>query len=365
MLISKDRSRVSWRLIVVATLFQIGIAFVLHRVPFVKDAFSGLARGVTTLFGFADEGAAFIFGGLADFSNAWGFVFFIRVFAIVIFFSALTRILYRLGVMQLVVGALGSVMRRTMGISGEEAVACAANVFVGQSEAPIAIKPYLKGLTDAQLTVVMASGFATMSGSLLGACVSIMGGGDAEKETEFAKHLITASFMSVPAAVMFARVLMPGETTDKPPEAVRIASLGDKSILEAIGNGAVDGMMLSVRIAAVVLAMVSLLALLDWPLRSIGEIPAIDAALANAGIEDLTVTTVFGYVFAPVAFMMGIAQQDMVTAGSVLAHGVIANEFIGFTELGEADAAGLLMPASVVTLSYAICGFANFTSIGV
>lgn len=362
---STARRRVDLRLVVVGILLQVVIAVVLLRLPGTAEAFDRLAALVARAISFADEGARFVFGSLADASGPWGFVFGFRVLPVIIFFAALMALLYQLRIMPVVVSAMAWCLRRSLRVTGTEALATASNVLIGQTEAPLCVRPYLAGMTRSQLMVVMTGGFATIAGSVLAGYVTFLGGEDEARRIEFARHLLAASLMSAPAAFVMAKLLVP-EVDSPHDEEVRAEDLRPgENVLDAIAVGASDGVRLALNVAGMLIAFVALLALADWPIRSLGDWAPIAGWRDANGFGPWGIAPTLGLFFAPVAWLMGVTAQDSRLVGELLGTQIVATEFVAYLRLAEIQDSGGLSHRSVVIATYALCGFANLPSIAI
>ncbi len=367
--LSSDRRKIRPRIVIVGLLLQLTLAFLLMRVGPVVEAYDWLAGVFTRVLSFSEEGSRFLFGNLADDSQAWGFVFAFKVLPVIVFFASIMAVLYHLGVMQRVVGVLAWMLRRTLGVTGEEALAAAANVFVGQTEAPLCIKPFVPRLTRSQLMLVMTGGFATIAGSVLSAYVLMLGGDDEASRVAFAKHLLTASAMSAPGAFVMAKIFVP-ETEDVPEFSAELSDTPrTANLLDAAAAGAGDGLKLALNVAAMLVAFVALLALVNWPIEALGETRTGDWIEGVLGIDTLSLGSLLGLLFRPVAYLMGLQGSDAAAVGSVLGTGMFATEFLAYLQLSDLMAAegsepGISPRAAAIT-TFALCGFANFPSIAI
>jgi len=377
--LSEDRGRMPWRLVIAGVGVQFALGLLFLRVPVVVDvvdAIAGLINGVITK---ADRGIEFIFGPeLADPAGPWGFVFAIKVLPIIIYFASLMAVLYHVGVMQRLVVAFAWVLRRTLGVSGTEALAMASNVFVGQTEAPLCIRPYLDRMTRAQLATLMVGGFATIAGSVLGAYVGVLAGDDPARRVLFIKHLLTASVLSAPAAFVMARVIFP-EKDEAFDEGLHLISSDSKrahtNVLDAAAAGATEGLKLALNVGGMLIAFVSLLWLINWPLEAIGRIGFVRGYLESAGVinaargETLDLQTLLGALFMPIAWAMGVPWSDAPLFGTLLGEKLVLTEFVAFDHLGriinERAPGEALSDRAEQIGAYALCGFANFASIAI
>ncbi len=374
--LSTNRARISWRLVGVGLAVQTALAALILRAPLVKDIFELLGWFVNQVISRSAQGTQFVFGSaLLDDRGPWGFIFAVKVLPIVIFFSALMSVLYHLGVMQRIVSALAWVLRRTLGVTGAEAMCMAANVFIGQTEAPLTIRPLIAGMTQAQLMLIMLGGFAHIAGSVLGAYVLMLGGTDEAARTLFAKHLIAASVMSAPAAFVIARIILPETEAPPPedPEALKGASAEDHAnVFDAAASGASTGLRLAANIAAMLIAFISLLALLDWPLAALGEVEPVKAWMVERGMtHGLSLQVILGQVLAPLAWTMGVPWRDATFIGGLMGEKLVLTEFVAYLHLSEAlqaardGAPGAISDRAGQIGAYALCGFANFASIAI
>ncbi len=368
--LSTARRRISPRIVVVGIAMQVLLAWLLLVCPPVVWAFTRLAAVVNRVIRFSDAGVAFIFGPrLMDETGPWGFIFAIKALPVIIFFASLMGVLYHMGLMQRVVAGLAWVMRRFLRVTGAEALAMAANVFVGQTEAPLCVKPYIEAMTRSQIMALMTGGFATIAGSVLAAYVGILGGGDALRQELFIKHLLTASLMSAPAAFVIAKIMVP--ELEVPPDEARF--LHDQprethNLLDAAALGATDGLRLTLNVAAMLIAFVSLLALVNWPIEALGDLKGIAAWRAAHGIPPFSLQYFLGWLFTPLAWLMGVPASDCQVFGSLLGEKIVATEFVAYLSLADAIGPATparLSPRSAQIAAYALCGFANLPSIAI
>ncbi len=370
LLLSKDRAGIRWRTVGAGLLLQFALAFLLLRFAPVVAAFDLLAAAVAKVISFADEGTRFLFGSLAEPSGAWGFVFAVKVLPIIVFFAALMGVLYHLGVMQRLIALLALLLRRTLGVSGVEAMSAAANVFVGQTEAPLTVRPYIARMTRSQLMCVMTGGFATIAGSVMAAYISMLGGDDPAARTLVAKHFMTACVMSAPAAILFAKIMLPEreEPVDELPGARAAPPRTTSNALDAAAEGATDGLRLALNVGAMLVAFVSLIALVNWPLAALSELELswlpIASWRAELGLPVLTFQNILGTVLQPLAWLMG-GGAESAKLGAWMGEAVIATEFVAYADLAESIRAGEVAPRTQLIATFALCGFANLPSIAI
>lgn len=356
---SSNRRRISPRIVIAGLAMQLVIAWACLSFTPVVELFQALAQGVTRVISFADEGTVFLFGNLADASKPWGFVFAIKVLPVIIFFASFMSVLYYLGIMQPIVAALAWVLRRTLGVTGAEALSGAANIFLGQTEAPLTVKPFIASMTRSQIMAIMTGGFATIAGSVLAAYVGILGGDTDEGKVLFAKHLMTASLMSAPAGFVMAKIMLPETETPPSEELGSLKGEGEvkaRNVVDAAAAGATEGLRLAANVAAMLVAFVALIAMLNWPLA---------AFCTWQKFEPLTFQAILGMVFKPLAWCMGVPAKDCGLFGAVLGQQVIATEFVAYLDLGKHIANGTMDKRSCQIATYALCGFANLPSIAI
>lgn len=378
--LSTNRARVPWRLVLIGVMVEILVAGAILWVPGIKDAFEILGRIVNRIIEMSEAGTDFVFGpALRDPSKPWGFIFAVKVLPIIIFFSALMSVLYYVGIMQRIVAVLAWCLRKTLRVTGAEATCMAANMFIGQTEAPLTIRPLIPRMTRAQLMLVMLGGFAHIAGSVFGAYVMMLGGTSDASRAMFAKHLIAASVMSAPAAFVMARIIVP-ETQQPPAEdaqSLRAATEEDHAnVFDAAAGGATTGMKLAANIAAMLIAFVSLLALINLGLSSLFEGLHMMGWLREHGVPEPSLQVFLGKLFAPLAWTMGIEWKDAPLIGSLLGEKLILTEFVAYLHLADAihavpgvadqgEIVSRLSPRSAQIAAYALCGFANFASIAI
>ena len=348
-LLSGNRRAIRLRIVAPAFALQAGIALLVLYVPAGKAIIAGMSRGVSNLLGYAQAGTDFIFGPLAR-PEVGGTSFAIAALPVIIFFASLVSILYYLGIMQFIIRWVGGGIQKVTGISRVESLCCAANVFVGQSESPLVIRPYLASLTPAQLFTVMASGMAGVAGTILAAYASMGIQID---------YLLAAAFMSAPGGILMAKIIMPDNPDDAEIEPVILPDASHEeekpaNLIMAAAQGAQTGVKLAVAVGAMVLAFVALVALANGLLGGVGN---------WFGYPDLSFQMLIGKIFAPVMLLLNIPWNEAQIAGGLFGTKVVLNEFVAFIELGQVQ--GTLSPATVAITTFALCGFANFSSIAI
>ena len=358
-LLSEQRRRIAWQTVLVGLALQLSLAILVLWVPLGQTLFDAIGRGFVTLIGFTAAGSEFVFGPLAD-GETFGFVFAFQVLPTIIFFAALMSCLYHLGVMQKLVEGMAWVMTRLMKVSGSESLATAANVFVGQTEAPLVVRPFIIGMTRSELFALMTGGMATIAGGVLAAYVLLLGGASPEEQAFFAKHLISASIMAAPAALVMAKLLIPESEVSETVGTVRTTiERPHVNLIEAAAGGAGEGLKLALNVGAMLLAFLALIALINWPLGWAGSITGLEDWLG----QPLDLALILGWIFAPLAFLVGVPWSEAVTVGGLIGTEIVANEFVAYVALGDLQVD--LSDRSVLIATYALCGFANFASIAI
>ena len=348
-LFSNNRKAINLRTVLGALAIQIGFAALILYVPFGRDALQATANGVSNVIAYGNEGINFVFGGLADPSNV-GFIFAVKVLPIIVFFSGLISVLYYLGIMQAVIKVIGGALQAALGTSKAESMSAAANIFVGQTEAPLVVRPYIKNMTQSELFAIMAGGTASIAGSVMA--------GYAGMGVPLT-YLIAASFMAAPAGLLFAKILFPQteQFTDKQPDTDD--SEKPTNVLEAMAGGASAGMQLALNVGAMLIAFVGLIALINGILGGVG---------GWFGYGDLTLQSIFGWIFKPLAYLIGVSWDESAIAGQMIGMKLAVNEFVGYLEFAkylQPDTAVVLSEKTKAIITFALCGFANFSSIAI
>ncbi len=367
--LSTDRKRINYRIVISGLVLQFITAFLFLKSGPVLALFDGIGNAVARICSFADAGTSFIFNKVADpDAGPWGFVFAVRVLPVIIFFASLMSVMYHLRAMQFVVAGFAWVLRKTLGVTGAEAVSSAANIFLGQTEAPLLVRPYIATMTRSQLMSIMTGGFASIAGSVLAAYVGILGGTDEATRALFAKHLVAASVMSAPATFVAAKLMVP-ETEVPRDESLR-SLLSDqrttRNVVDAAAAGASDGLQLALNVAAMLVAFVALIAMLNWPLAALSEWGPIATWRDTHGhLPVFTIQNLLGLIFKPVAWMMGVSTEGTTQFGSLLGQQVIVTEFVAYADLGQMIKQGTINSRDAQIATYALCGFCNLPSIAI
>lgn len=367
---SQRRSMINWRLVGTGIALQFIIALSILKVPLINQLFDYIAQFFQAVLTFSEAGAKFLFGNLITDLPTFGYLFAFQVLPTIVFFSALTSILYYFGILQRIIYGMAWVMKRTMGLSGPESLAAAANVFIGQTEAPLVIKPYLEGMTRSELLCLMTGGMATIAGGVFAAYIGFLGGSDPVLQQYFAKHLLTASIMSAPAAIVAAKILFPERREKAIEEQMTMSGEVGTNLLDAISRGTTDGLRLAINVGAMLLVFTALIYMANQMLlHSIGAWTGWNeriVAVTGGRFEGLTFTYVLGLIFAPLAWVLGTPSGDILVVGQLLGQKTVLNEFFAYAELKTIRDAGItLEPKSLIIATYALCGFSNFASIGI
>ncbi|MCG6187461.1 NupC/NupG family nucleoside CNT transporter [Maribellus maritimus] len=366
-LFSTSRRNIPWRTVFIGLLIQVLLAIGVLYVPFIRIIFEFLGKIFVKILDFTKEGSTFLLGDLMD-AETYGYIFLFQVLPTIIFFSALTSLLFYWGIIQKVVYGLAWVFTKALKISGAEALSVAGNIFLGQTESPLMIKAYLEKMSKSEILLVMTGGMATLAGGVLAAYIALLGGDDPMLRLEFAKHLLTASVMAAPAAIIFSKMLVP--PTDAINKEIEVSrdKIGS-NVLDAITNGTSEGVKLAVNVAAMLLAFIAFIAMFNFIVGKIGEWTSLNEVIArgtNGRYDGLSLQFILGYTFAPLMWLIGVCPEDIITVGRLLGEKLILTEFIGYISLADLKATGVFTETkSVIMATYILCGFANFSSIGI
>jgi CNT family concentrative nucleoside transporter len=367
---SANRKRINWRTVGVGLGIQLMLAIGVLKVPAVQWFFNVLGSFFNNILEFTLAGSTFVFGNLMDIDNPnIGYVFAFQILPTIIFFSALTSVLYYLGIIQRIVKSLAWLLTRSMGISGPESLSIAGNIFLGQTEAPLLIKAYLEKMNRSEILLVMIGGMATVAGGVLAAYIGFLGGNDPVLRLEFARHLIAASVMAAPGAIVVSKMLYPQtEAVDDKIE-VSADKIGS-NLLDAIANGTTEGLKLAVNVGAMLLVFVAFIAMINGILGWVGDLTTLNGWIAaNSPYASLSLEAILGALFAPLMWLIGVNSSDIMMMGQLLGIKLAASEFVGYIQLAElkdfANPMHLGYQKSVIMATYMLCGFANFASIGI
>ncbi|HYF70012.1 MAG TPA: nucleoside transporter C-terminal domain-containing protein [Ohtaekwangia sp.] len=376
-LLSGHKKQIDWKLVGAGLVLQLVIAICVLKVPFIRDVFETIGNGLVTFLGFALNGAQFLFGDLAKNSDSTqnvrhnlGFLFAFQALPTVIFFSSVTAGLYYLGILQKIVWVFAWVMTKTMRLSGAESLSAAGNIFLGQTEAPLLVRPFIKRMTSSELHCLMTGGMATIAGSVMGAYITFLGGADRDQLIVFATYLLCASLMNAPAAIVMSKIILPETEPEKIDQSLIVSkeAIG-VNLIDALASGAADGLKLALNIAAMLLAFIAIIYAINWILvDGIGTWTGLNQWVQEStggAFQGFSLQYIFGQVFRILAFAMGVSWDESLNVGSLLGQKMVINEFVAYLSLSDMKSAGLLSEKSIIISTYALCGFANFSSIAI
>ena len=367
-LFSSNKKAINWKTVGIGLSFQLLIAIGVLKVNFIKNAFEGVGQLFVNVLEYTKAGSEFLFGGMLDI-NSFGFIFAFQVLPTIIFFSALTSVLFYFGIIQVIVKGMGWLLTKLLNISGAESLSVAGNIFLGQTEAPLLIKAYLEKMNKSEMLLVMIGGMATVAGAVLAAYIGFLGGDDPALRLTFAKHLLAASVMAAPGAIVISKILYPQTEPINTDVKVSSEKIGS-NFLDAIANGTTEGLRLAVNVGAMLLVFVAFIAMLNGILGWLGSVTSINDWVAdNSVYESLSLEAILGTIFAPLMWLIGVAKEDMTMMGQLLGIKLAASEFVGYIQLAElknvTNELHLNYEKSIIMATYMLCGFANFASIGI
>jgi len=368
-LFSVNKKAINWKTAGIGLGFQLIIAIGVLKISFIQAAFEAVGKIFVSVLDYTRAGSKFLFEGLVVDMDTFGFIFAFQVLPTIIFFSALTSVLFYLGLIQKIVKGMAWLLSKTLKISGAESLSVAGNIFLGQTEAPLLIKAYLEKMNKSEMLLVMIGGMATVAGAVLAAYIGFLGGDDPVLRLKFAKHLLAASVMAAPGAIVISKILYP--QTEKVNTEVTVSSekIGT-NILDAISNGTTEGLKLAVNVGAMLLVFVAFIAMINGILGWVGDITYFNEWMAtNTPYPKLTLESILGTIFAPLMWLIGVAKEDMMLMGQLLGIKLAASEFVGYIQLAElkniTNSIHLSYEKSIIMATYMLCGFANFASIGI
>lgn len=368
-LFSTNRKAISWKLVAIGLTGQFILAFGILEVPAIQAVFEIVGKMFVKVLEFTRAGTSFLFASFSTGKIESPLATFaINILPVIIFFSAITSLLFYLGVIQKVVWLLAWLMSKTMKLSGSESLAVAGNIFLGQTESPLMIKAYLENMNRSEILLVMSAGMATLAGSVLGAYIGILGGGDPVQEILYAKHLLAASVMAAPGVVVISKIILPQTEEINQDVNVTKEKVG-KNILDAVSTGTSEGLRLMVNVAAMLLVFISLIAMLNYILLKVGSWTSLNELVngwTSGQYKEFSLQFLLGYLLAPFMWLLGVHSQDITLVGQILGEKIIMTEFIGYISLGHLKEAGAFFDQkSIIMTTYMLCGFANFASIGI
>jgi CNT family concentrative nucleoside transporter len=367
-LFSKNRKAINWSLVGKGLLLQFILALLILKVPFVHASFKYVSSVFVVILDFTSEGSKFLFGSFMN-VDSFGYIFAFQVLPTIVFFSAITSLLFYYGILQKIVYFFARIMKKTLTLSGSESLSAAGNIFLGQTESPLLIKPYIEKMTMSELLCLMAGGMATIAGGVFAAYIGFLGGDDPEQRVFFAQHLLMASVMSAPAAIVAAKILLP--ETEEFNEKMEISDekLGGNA-LEAISIGTTQGLRLAINVGAMLLVFVALVAMINYFLEDfIGTKTGLNdwvSEITNSRYKSFSLEFILGHIFAPISWLIGVAKEDIFLVGQLLGEKTILNEFYAYESLRKMrDLGSLVNEKSLIISTYVLCGFANLSSIGI
>ncbi|MGI9542325.1 MAG: NupC/NupG family nucleoside CNT transporter [Cyclobacteriaceae bacterium] len=376
-LFSVHRKNIDWRLVATGVVLQLLFGVLVTKVGFIAQMFDLVSLAFVKFLSFAQDGAEFIFGGLAYNSNdnrnaghSLGFIFAFQVLPTIIFFSSISAGLYYLGWLQKIVYVIAWVMTKTMRLSGSESLSAAGNIFLGQTEAPLLVRPFIANMTRSELMCLMTGGMATIAGAVLAAYVTFLGGDDPVEKTKYAAYLLSASIMNAPAAIVMSKMLLPEMESDKIDRKLKVnkETLG-VNLIDSLASGAAQGIKLAANVGGMLLAFIAVIYAINFILSGvIGHYSGLNAVIASSTggqFDGLSLQYILGQIFRVFAFIMGVDWVDTLQVGSLLGQKTVINEFLAYLDLAEMKAAGSLQSKSIVIATYSLCGFANFSSIAI
>jgi concentrative nucleoside transporter, CNT family len=366
---SSNKRKVNWRLVIGGLMLQITFGVLITQVDIVSTGFQMVSKFFVYIIDFTNAGTAFLFGDLLD-SDRYGFIFALNVLPTIIFFSTLSTGLYYLGILQKIVYAFAWIMSKTMQLSGAESLSAAGNIFLGQTEAPLLVRPFIPDMTKSELMCLMTGGMATIAGGVLAGYVAFLGGTDTAEQTKYATFLLSASVMNAPAAIVMAKLLVPESNYDKLDHKLNIsAEKTGVNLIDALAKGAADGLKLALNVGAMLLAFIALIAAVNFLLKDvIGEYTGLNQIVfeSTGGIFDgLSLQYLLGNIFRLFAFMMGVEWSESLQVGSLLGQKTVINEFVAYLDLSAMKSTGMLNNKSLIISTFSLCGFSNFSSIAI
>ena len=365
---SADRKNIAWKTVGIGLLIQLMLAIGILRVGWIQSIFEAMGKLFVSILDFTNAGSIFLFGDLMN-AESYGFIFVFQILPTIVFFAALTSLLFYLGVIQAVVKFLALALTKVLKISGAESLSVIGNIFLGQTEAPLMIKAYLERMNKSEILLVMIGGMATVAGGVLAAYIGFLGGNDPVMRLEFAKHLLAASVMAAPGAIVIAKILYPQTEPINNEVSVSLDNIGSNA-LDAISNGTVEGIKLATTIGGMLLVFVALIAMFNGILGWVGDWTTLnDWFAANTIYDGFSLEAILGLLFAPLMWIMGVPTPDIMPMGQLLGIKLAASEFVGYIQLAElkdpVNMIHLQYQKSIIMATYMLCGFANFASIGI
>ena len=366
---SRNKGSVKWGLVFKGIIIQILFAICILKVPVIMNIFEYVSKTFVVILNFTEQGSLFLFGSLISDTESFGYIFAFQVLPTIIFFSSLTSVLFYYGILQKVVLFFAKWMKKFFNLSGSESLAAVGNIFLGQTESPLLVKPYIKNMTTSELLCLMSGGMATIAGGVLAAYIGFLGGSDIDSQIFFAKHLIAASVMSAPAAIVASKILIPETKEINQGLEINNEDLGT-NVLEAISIGTKQGISLAVNVGAMLLVFVAFISMINYFLSDFfGNLTGANELIeniTNGNYSSLSMEFLFGYLFAPLSWIIGVCYEDILLVGQLLGEKTILNEFVAYITLADLKESSMFFEQkSLIIATYILCGFANFASIGI
>ena len=372
-LFSEHKKSIPWKTVVIGIGIQVLLAFVIlnplevYFLEYFRKGFDLLGKGFVHILDFSKDGTKFLFGSFLD-TEKHGFLFAFQVLPTIIFFSAITSVLFYFGIIQKIVHFLALLMTKILKLSGAESLSVAGNIFLGQTESPLMIKAYLPKMSRSEILLVMTGGMATLAGGVLAAYIAFLGGDDINEKLKFAKHLLAASFMAAPGAIVISKIIIP--QTEKIDSKIEVSKekIGS-NVLDSISNGTIEGLKLAVNVASMLLVFIAFIALANFLLIKFGGFCGLNNwidNISNGQFKEFSLEVILGYIFAPLMWVLGVCSEDIILVGRLIGEKIIMTEFIGYISLSELKTIGAFNEEKSITMAtYMLCGFANFASIGI
>ena len=368
-LLSNNRKKIQWKTVFISISIQFIIAVLILKISLIQSIFEFISKFFVRIINYTTSGSSFLFSSLVD-QQKFTYIFAFQVLPVIIFFSALTSVLYHLGVIQKIVSFLAWILNKFLKITGAESLSLAGNIFLGQTESPILIKSYLEKMTKSQLFIVMVGGMSTVAGSVLAAYIGLLGGNDINEQLKFSNHLLTASVMAAPGAVAISKIIFPEETKSVKEEIKIETKNKNGNILLSITGGTIEGVKLAVNVGAMLLVFIAFIALLNDIMWLIGELLNFNGLISEStSFNQFSIEFVLGYLFAPMMWLIGVTYQECAIMGQLLGVKIVSSEFVAFIQLADLkninNSIELLSKKSITMATFMLCGFANLTSIGI
>ena len=368
-LLSNNRKKIQWKTVFISIFIQFVIALLILKISLIQSIFEFISKFFVRIINYTTSGSSFLFSSLVD-QQKFTYIFAFQVLPVIIFFSALTSVLYHLGVIQKIVSFFALILNKFLKITGAESLSLAGNIFLGQTESPILIKSYLGKMTKSQLFIVMVGGMSTVAGSVLAAYIGLLGGNDINEQLKFSNHLLTASVMAAPGAVAISKIIFPEETKSVKEEIKIETKNKNGNILLSITGGTIEGVKLAVNVGAMLLVFIAFIALLNDIMWLIGELFNFNGLISEStSFNHFSIEFVLGYLFAPMMWLIGVTYQECAIMGQLLGVKIVSSEFVAFIQLADLkninNSIELLSKKSITMATFMLCGFANLTSIGI